>query len=333
MSETVLQAGVDVAGLSFEPVAVSEPLMWLVLAAFLGSSLVAVYDDGLARPVATAGWVLFGAYWLVLAPHFILIQKSVIEGLGSVAAVPLSLYAGYLLWNGRESLLVLTRAIGVMGLIYVPFLTIAPLREAIIESVTDQVAFLMTLVGHDPLVVDGLSHSGIEITGKQYPYENTFWFEGEGRPITYTIILACTGIGSISIFAGGILAVDAPWRRKLRTLAVTVGIIYVLNLFRNVIIGLAFGLQKAQFFEGAIMTLFGISDPRLVSYYIVDRILAQTGSVLVLVALTWVLMRELPELAVIVEDLLYLVTGTEYDLGATFEADETDPGTPTPGDD
>ncbi|NLV12075.1 archaeosortase A [Haloarcula argentinensis] len=333
MSETVLQAGVDIAGLSFDPVTVSEPLMWLVLAAFLGSVVVAQYDERLARPVGTVGWGLFAVYWLVLAPHFILIQKSVVEGLGSVIAVPLSLYTGYLLWNGRESLLVLTRAIGIMGVIYVPFLTIGPLRQTIIEAVTDQVAFLMTLIGYEPTVVGGLSHNGIDITSKQYPYENTFWFGEHERPITYTIILACTGIGSISIFAGGILAVKAPWRRKLRVLLGAVGIIYVLNLLRNLGIALAFGLQKAQFFPETVMALFGLSDAQLVSYYIVDRMLAQFGSVIVLVGLTWVLMRELPELTVIIEDLLFLVTGTEYDLGTAFEKNEPESGPATPGDD
>jgi archaeosortase A (PGF-CTERM-specific) len=79
--------------------------------------------------------------------------------------------------------------------------------------------------------------------------------------------------------------------------------------------------------------MFGLSDAQLVSYYIVDRMLAQFGSVIVLVGLTWVLMRELPELTVIVEDLLFLVTGTEYDLGTAFEKDQTEPGSPTPGDD
>jgi len=220
-----------------------------------------------------------------------------------------------------------------MGVIYVPFLTIGPLRQTIIEVVTDQVVFLMTLIGYDPMVVDGLSHNGIDIASKQYPYENTFWFDGNERPITYTIILACTGIGSISIFAGGILAVKAPWRRKLRVLVVAVGIIYVLNLIRNLGIALAFGLQKAQFFPGTVMALFGLSDAQLVSYYIVDRMLAQFGSVIVLVGLTWVLMRELPELTVIVEDLLFLVTGTEYDLGTTFEKDQSESGPATPGDD
>jgi archaeosortase A (PGF-CTERM-specific) len=332
MIATVLQSRVTLGGLSFDPLVLSEPLMWLVLATFLGSAVLQRQDEQWARRVAVTGWGLFGAFWFVLIPHFVFTQKSFVEGIGSVAAVPLSLYAGYLLWNGRDSLLVLTRAIGVMGIVYVPFLTIEPLRQFLVEVVTDQTGFLMALLGVDPVVVDGFSHNGIEIVTKQYPYESTFWFDHEEGPITYNILLACTGIGSISIFAGGILAVSAPWRRKLRALAATTAVIYVLNLFRNVFIGISFGRQRMQVFEGVIMPLFGISDPRLVSYYLADRILAQVGSVVVLVGITWILVRELPEMTVLVEDLLFMLTGTEYDLAAAFDADSAD-GSAAPGDD
>ncbi|QIO23490.1 archaeosortase A [Haloarcula sp. JP-L23] len=330
----LLQSTVSFGGLSFDPLVWSEPLMWLVLAAFLGSAVLHQFAEAWARRVAVAGWGLFAAFWLVLAPHFILTQKSAIEGVGGLAAVPLSLYAGYLLWNGRDSLFVLTRAIGLMGIVYVPFITVDPLRQWIVELVTDQTAFLLSLVGVDPLVVEGFTHDGIRIATKQYPYESTFWFEHEEGPITYNILLACTGMGSISIFAGGILAVSAPLRRKLRTLAVTVSVIYVLNLFRNVFIAISFGQQRMQWFEGVVMSLFGLSDPRMVSYYVADRILAQTGSVVVLVGITWLLVRELPEITILVEDLLFLVTGTEYDLQSAFdiESDETDVPA-TPGDD
>ncbi|MBV0924542.1 archaeosortase A [Halomicroarcula limicola] len=334
MRPPLLQSTVSFGGLSFDPLVWSEPLMWLVLAAFLGSAVLLRYDESWARRVAVAGWGLFGLFWLVLIPHFTLTQKSLVEGVGSLAAVPLSLYAGYLLWNGRDSLFALTRAVGVMGIVYVPFLTIGPLRQWLVEVVTDQTAFLMSLTGIDPLVVDGYSHNGIEIATKQYPYESTFWFDHEAGPITYNILLACTGMGSISIFAGGILAVDAPWRRKLRALALTVSLIYVLNLFRNVFIAIMFGQQRMQWFEGTIMSLFGLSDPRMVSYYIADRMLAQFGSVVALVVITWFLVRELPEITVLVEDLLYLVTGTEYDLSSAFDIErETGEAVTRPSDD
>ncbi|MFC7028437.1 archaeosortase A [Halomicroarcula sp. GCM10025324] len=319
MTATVLQSTVELGGLSFDPLVLSEPLMWLVLAAFIGSSVLAYSNETWARRVAVAGWGLFALFWLVLIPHFVFTQKSLVEGLGSVAAVPLSAYTAYLLWNGRDSLFVLTRAVGLMGIIYVPAVTVDPIRQWLVELVTDQTAFLLGLVGVDPLVVDGLTHDGIRIATKKYPYESTFWFEHEEGPITYNILLACTGLGSIAIFAGGILAVKAPWGRKLKALVVTSAVIYVLNLVRNVFIAVSFGLQQMQWFVDPMMTLFGLTDPRMVSYYIADRILAQVGSVVVLVGITWLLVRELPEITVLVEDLLFLVTGTEYDLAGAFD--------------
>jgi len=333
MSPAVLQSTISFGGVTFDPLVWSEPLMWVVLAAFLGSAVVGRYDVEWARRVAVAGWVAFGAFWLVLIPHFTLTQKSLIEGVGSFAAVPLSLWAGYHLYQGRDSLFVLTRAVGLMGLVYVPFLTIGPLREAIVESVADQTAFLLSLLGVEPLLVDGLSHNGIEIADKPYPYESTFWFAGNSQPITYTIILACTGIGSIAIFVGGILAVAAPWRRKLRALAMTVSVIYVLNLVRNVFIAVSFGEQRMQILPGLVMTLFSVEDPQMVSYYVADRILAQTGSVVALVAITYFLVRELPEVTVLVDDLLFLVTGNEYDLAAAFDAGGEPDDVATPSDD
>jgi archaeosortase A (PGF-CTERM-specific) len=191
----------------------------------------------------------------------------------------------------------------------------------------------MSALGFDPLVVDGFTHNGIEIADKQYPYANTFWFEGNTRPITYSIILACTGMGSIAIFAGGILAVAAPWRRRLRALAMTVSVIYVLNLFRNVFIAVAFGEQRMQILPGLVMTLFGLEDAQMVSYYVADRILAQTGSVVALVVITYFLVRELPEITVLVDDLLFLVTGNEYDLATAFDGSGETEDVVTPSDD
>jgi len=82
-----------------------------------------------------------------------------------------------------------------------------------------------------------------------------------------------------------------------------------------------FGQQRMQWAPDTVMSVFGLTDPRLVSYYFSDRILAQTGSVIALIAITYLLVRELPEITVLVEDLLFLVTGTEYDLVSAFDAD------------
>lgn len=297
----------------------SDPLAWLSILTFTVGGFLAWRDHGTARPVTVLAWVVFSVFWLSVLHHFALVQKSFIEGIGCLVAVPASIYAGFLLARGRDSLFVLSRAIAAMGLIFVPFETIPVLQEFLIETVTQQTAFLMTLLGTDPTVV-----SGAQIPSGSYPdYQSTFWFVDEtGHTITYTILIACTGVGSMAIFGGLIAATAAPLSRKLRALAVSIPVIYGLNLLRNVLIGLGFGLQKFHLFPDLVMTLFGAEDPYKVSYFIVDRVLAQSLSVVALVGITWVVVHELPEVMVVVEDVLFMVTGTEYDLRSALGVGE-----------
>ncbi|MFD1589251.1 archaeosortase A [Halorientalis brevis] len=269
------------------------------------------------RLVTTAAWVLFGFFWFTLIYHFAFVQKSIVEGIGTLVAVPASLYVAYLLADGRDSLFALSRAIAVMGLVYVPFETLVLFKRPLVEIVTRQTEVLMNVIGYHPDVIYGnlVSEAGGTAASDYAPYRNTFEFYPDpDHRITYTILIACTGIGSMAIFAGLIAAVHAPLSRKLRALAVSIPIIYALNLVRNVFIGVSFGKQYLHVFPDTVMTLFGTSDPYMVSYYVADRIMAQVLSVAALVAITWLVVRELPEVLVIVEDVLYLLTGTEYDL-------------------
>jgi archaeosortase A (PGF-CTERM-specific) len=293
----------------------SDPLAWLVVAAFGAGALLERGDRERARPVVVAAWVLFGAFWLSLVYHFAFVQKSIVEGVGVALAVPACLSVATLVWRGqRDSLFVLSRSVAVMGVVFLPFETIPVLRQFLVETVTGQTAFLMTLVGHEPTVVAGYTVDGYDIVAKEHPYWSTFVFRTGGTPLTYNILIACTGVGSIAIFAGLIAAVRAPLRRKLRALAVSVPIIYGLNLVRNVFIGLGFGTQRFQVFPEAVMTLFAVEERVMVSYYVADRLIAQSLSVVALVAIAVLVARQLPELLTVVEDVLYVLTRQEYDL-------------------
>jgi archaeosortase A (PGF-CTERM-specific) len=224
-----------------------------------------------------------------------------------------------------------------MGLVYVPFVTVEALRRPLIEAVTTQTEVLINLLGFQPEVVDGLTVQGLDgetyrISEKTYPYDSTFAFYGEAGalPITYTIAIACTGIGSMAILAGLVGAVSAPIGRKLRAFAVSIPVIYALNLVRNVFIAITFGNQMTHVFPDVVMGLFSLESEYMVSYIVSDRILAQGGSVVALVVITWVVVRELPEVLVVIEDLAYLVTGREYDLAAALDVETG--RDPAPGD-
>jgi archaeosortase A (PGF-CTERM-specific) len=294
---------------------------WLTAAVFLAAALLEQYDREAARPVAVAGWLSFALFWFTLIDHYLLIQKSAIEGVGSILAVPLSLWVGYKLAAGRDSLFVLTRAIAAMAVVYVPFVWFEALRKPLIETVTAQTEWGIDALGYNPAVVDGLTLGKWgEIGPKQYPYRSTFvYYKEDAAPITYTIKLACTGLGSMALIAGLIAAVRAPLDRKLKALTIAIPVIWVLNVVRNVFISVSFGEQLMHVFPDLVGSLFALSDPRMVSFIVADRIVAQSLSVVALLVITWLVVRQVPQVLTVLEDVIYLVSGREYDLQAAMD--------------
>nr|WP_193570074.1 archaeosortase A [Halorussus sp. JP-T4] len=286
----------------------TDGLAWLTIGVFAAATALDWYDDdrgrGRARYLAAGAWVLFGVFWAALFPHFAFEQKSFIEGALSLAALPACLYVAYLLVQGRETLFLLSRAVAFMGLIYMPFTMIAPAKEWLIETVAWQGEVVMRNLGYE-----------FQVIQREETIRGAYFFATENHgEFTVNVLLACTGLGSIAIFGGLIAAVRAPLRRKLRALAVAVSVIWALNLLRVVFITLAFSQQWLQVFVEPTMALVGYENPNMVSYFISDRVLAQSLSVVALVGISWAVAREVPELLTVGEDVLYVVTGDEYDL-------------------
>lgn len=282
----------------------SEPLIWATIGAFLIGAVLELTDrQSLAVPVAAVGWGLFGLFWLSMFPYFYTEVQSPLESILSLAGVPLSLYAGYLLVTGRKSLLLLSRTVAVMGLIYLPFTLIEPLKAFLIETVAVQSHWGMQLFGYSP---------GLELAPNGYT--SRFAFEG----YTTYIVLSCTGIGSISIFAGLVAAVRAPLKRKLIGIAAATGIIWILNLARNVFVGLAAPLGWFDYpvFETITNTLAG--DGMQTSFFIAHHVISQSLSVIALLGITLLVVRLVPQTLAPLEEVLYLLTGNEYDLRDAF---------------
>lgn len=297
-----------------------DPLSWLVLLVFLSGAALEFYDRRLARYVLLGGWGVLALFWVSAIYQFVFDQKSITEGIAVVLAIPLSLYVGYLLASGRDQLIVVSRAVAVAWLIYLPLSTLPFLRDPLIAIVTDQTAAVLSLIGADFQVIAGNNFpADLGPAEPVEPYHRTFFFHVPGdRAISYTIMMACTGVGSMAIFGGLIAAVRAPLARKLKALAVAVGIIWVLNIVRNVFIAYSFGYQRLQVFPEFVMSAFGVKRVE-VSYIIADRILAQFLSVFALVAITYVVIKILPEVLTIVEEALYVLTRDEHDLRSALD--------------
>ncbi len=319
---------------------VAEPIGWLTLLLFIAAVVLDTVDREYARPVFVAAWLAFGAFWATLIYPFFVTDESIIRGVGAVLAAPLSLLVAKVLYSGRDQLFTLSRSIPIMGLVYVPFVVSTTLREQLVLLVTGHTAWAMNLIGYDPPLVTELSEAESaapagasynldrDIGGKEFAFENSFvFFTDGGGTITYTIILACTGIGSMAVIGGLVLAVNAPLRRKLKALSIAIPIIYVLNIVRNVFIGISFGHQYANFFPEVTMTLFALDNELRVSYIWADRIMAQTASVIAMVVIFWLVVREVPEVMEPVEEVLHLLTGEDLDLAEALNV-EREPSEP-----
>lgn len=283
----------------------SDPLAWIAIGGFF-IAMVAEYTDrrDLAVPIAAGAWVAFGAFWLSMFPYFYFDFQSPLESVLSLAAVPLCTYAGYLLFRGRESLLVLSKAVGIMGLIYLPAMMYEPFTRLLIETVAVQTHMGMELVGYSPGIEEGANG-----------YQSRFAFDGYS---TY-IVLACTGIGSISIFGGLIAATSAPWRRKLLGIAVATGIIWILNLARNVFVGLAAPLRWFDYpiLESITVALTG--GGVRTSFFVSHHLIGQTGAVFALIGIALIVMRFVPEVLEVLEEALFVATGSEWNLSEALD--------------
>ncbi|MCD2198667.1 MULTISPECIES: archaeosortase A [unclassified Halobacterium] len=295
--------------------ALTDTLAWVVIAAFGTSAILQTNHRQYSRYAAVAAWTLFAAFWGLLVPYYFFEHLSLIEGVLSAVAVPACLYTAYLVGTGKRQLVTLTRSIAIMGLLFLPFQTIEPARQFAIEAVAQQAEWLMAQFGYYPPVVEG-----------DHGYLAKFVFTGEsvtgesGHRYTTTVLMACTGIGSMSIVGGLALAVKAPMKRRMQALAVALPVIYGLNVIRVVFIAVAHGKQwfRGGIYESLVFVLFPTNDGNMVSYLFADRVLAQSASVVALVVLTFALLRIVPELGGVVEDVAYIATGNEYEITRRF---------------
>jgi len=109
----------------------SDLLVWTVVWLFALAAGVEWYgrrsDTDLMSPattIATVAWVGFGLFWLNSVPFWAFEHQSYVEAILALAGVPACFYAARELYDGRTSLFILSRAIAVMGFIYLPFETI-----------------------------------------------------------------------------------------------------------------------------------------------------------------------------------------------------------------
>ncbi|WNY25347.1 archaeosortase A [Methanolapillus millepedarum] len=254
-------------------------LLWISIALMI-ISLLLYKEKKIFEVFCGAAWLLFGVYWLSLIPHYYEISDYTnifLVILLFLFCLILAIFIGHAFKDkSRETnpesprsaalekkvqlFFDVTKLVAVVCLIYMPFKMIEPVNHFLIDMVAVQTTFLLNLFGYDAV---------------QTAY-NTISYNG----ISVTIILACTAIESIAFFAGLVLSVRTKnTKNKVLAFLLTVPMIYVLNLFRNVFVVAAYGDMW-----------FGAD-----SFLIAHHYIAKAGSAIALIVLAYITLKLLPE--------------------------------------
>jgi archaeosortase A (PGF-CTERM-specific) len=255
----------------------------------------AIAPKKLGFKIAAAGWVLFGLRWGLATPDFYLVEHNIMYTVACTLAIPATLYLAYvMLKDERESLMVLTRSAAIASVFYFPFAYIPWLSDALIKVTTD-----ITLAAVNALGQNATQHV---MTDSQGALHHIISLKGED----VEIILACTAIQSMALFVGLVGCIKAPLDRKTKAFIVSVPVIYLLNVVRNTFVISSYGNQWLQISPQTIVEWTG-ELPTYASFFWAHNVLAEMGSLIALVVISYAVIMILPETLTYLRDIFSLV--------------------------
>lgn len=207
------------------------------------------------------GYILFGTYWLTQVQYFIEIGDLVNAVFCSIA-FPFFAYMAYhefLSFKYNEDpkcLRFLAGWIFFAGFVYFLIEKIPVLEYALRYEAATETVLLLKCLGVQ------VWQNGIRLSWSDASVE---------------IILACTAIQSIMIFAGAIIAVKAELKRKIYAILLICPTIWFLNLLRN----------------ASLIIIVGTTD---ISMDDAHNYIGKTGSLIALIILAFIIFKILPEL-------------------------------------
>jgi archaeosortase A (PGF-CTERM-specific) len=274
-----------------------ESILWLAVGLMVTSSIIP-RTSKVRKLIGGIGWGVFSIHWGYQPLYYLEIQDYANVLLTIVIAL-FCLLVAYIMFreyregpiyikNNREVVhskfsaqgesnslditYMLTSASALGALVYFPFANFPSLNTWIIGGVASQVLWV-------------LQYFGIPAYMKAW---NMITFNG----YTVEIILACTAIESIALFMGLIGAVRAPLSRLAMAFLVSVPVIYILNLIRDIFVVVAYGEQW-----------FGAD-----SFIIAHNYIAKAGSGIALFVISYAVLRILPELLEMIDGLWVIIS-------------------------
>jgi archaeosortase A (PGF-CTERM-specific) len=238
---------------------------------------------------AIAGWVFIVLTLFAQLPEFFKENNFMYPVIAALSVPFLVITVKYLLLED-ERVISLSRGAAVALLIYAPFgfdqvPLFAALGDWLISVVVTQVVWILNLLQFSVTLSDWniITH-------------NTFRVE---------IILGCTGIQSIAIMLGVAAAVPTTLRQKCLAFLIIAPTIYILNLFRNVFVIMAYTDQWFPYYP----EIAGNGEQGYESFFWAHNVIAELLALVCLVLIAYGLFTIIPKLGKFADDIYQLYYG------------------------
>ncbi len=232
--------------------------------------------------IRAGGWFLFAVYWAT-QPEFLYYKGDrdivnavfCILGVYFISYISYHEYLSYKRGENIKSLDFLAGATFFSGMIYFLFQKIDFMAGWLIKVVAVHSVGILKAFGYNA-----------EVGGIYYGFNThvPIYFNGHE---SVQLILACTGLQSIAVFAGVLLALKANKNTRVKAFLYTVPTIYILNLIRNA--GVVYGMEEMG-----------------LSFYMMHNVIGKVGSLIALIVLAFIIFELLPELYDNIIDLFNL---------------------------
>ena len=253
--------------------------------------LIALIPSKIRIYSAIIAWVLIVLVFINGIPEW-MEESNIMYPIMAFLSIPFLFYTIILLLKNNEQVISMTRAAGVAFIIYAPFAFYTPLGNALISIVVNQTDFILHISG--------------------YPAYLVLWNTFQSGFFRVEIILACTGIQAIAIMLGITAAVPTTIKQKIMAFLLIVPVIYILNLFRNTGVIIAYTSQIFAHFPD----ISGNSEYGYSSFFWAHNIIAEGLALLLLIAIAYLLFKLIPSLA---EFGTQLVSSYEKEIRNTFD--------------
>ncbi len=227
------------------------------------------------------GWFAIVASILIDLPIYFSENNFIYPIMGLLGIPFLAITISELL---KENKLViqLSRVAAIAFLIYFPFAYMEPLGNWLISVVYDQMLVIFSVIGFQFTQVD--------------------WNMVMHDSFRVEIILACTGIQSIAIMLAVAWAVPTTTRQKILSFLLIVPVIYVLNIFRNIFVVIAYTEQWFPY----LPEIASNGETGYESYFWAHNVLCELGALVALILIAYLLFLLIPQLGEFADGILRL---------------------------